>query len=106
MTIRQFLVRLSSQYVRRTGAFLIASGALVTIFTRGFVLRFACAVVILAVTLAAFWSLFKILCPICRKPLGLIGFKVANSGAASRRRPAHCPHCNVSLDNEMPKREP
>jgi hypothetical protein len=53
MTIRQFLMRLGSQYVRRTGAFLVAAGALVTIFTRGFVLRFACAVVILAVTLAA-----------------------------------------------------
>jgi hypothetical protein len=101
MTIRQFLMRLGSQYVRRTGAFLIAAGALVTIFTRGFVLRIACAVVILAVTLAAFLSLFKIPCPRCNKTLGLVGFKVANSGAAGRRRPAHCPHCNVSFDEPM-----
>lgn len=101
MSIRQFLIRLSSQYLGRTAAFLVACGALVTIVTRSFVLRFACAVVIAVVALAAFWSLFQIPCPRCRKSLGLAGFRAANSNAR-RSSPAHCPHCNVSFDEPMP----
>ena len=104
MTIRHFLMRLSSQYLHRTAGFLVASGALVTILTRTFAFRFAAGVVMAVVTVAAFYSLFQIPCPRCRKSLGLLGFKVANSAVASRS-PAHCPHCNVSFDSEMPERE-
>lgn len=102
MTIRQFLMRLASQYRVRTAAFLLASGALVSIAFRSFTLRFACAVLMAVVTLAAFWSLFQIPCPRCRKSLGLVGFKVANSGWGKRGAPAHCPNCNVSVDEPMP----
>jgi hypothetical protein len=80
-------------------AFLLVSGALVSIVTHSFVVRFACAVVIVVVAAAAFWSLFKIPCPRCRKPLGIVGFKAANSGMErTNSAPAHCPHCNVSFD--------
>src|ERR1700683_467778 len=103
MTIRDFLRRRNSQYSRRTAAFLLASGALVSIATESFVVRFACAVVIVVVAVAAFWSLFQIPCPKCRKSLGILGFKVASSGIASRNTvPAYCPHCNVNLDEPMP----
>jgi len=79
------------------------SGALVSIGTRSFVVRFGCAVVIVVVAVAAFWSLFQIPCPKCRNPLGIVGFKVANSGMGSRNTvPAHCPHCNVSFHEPMP----
>jgi hypothetical protein len=102
MTIRQFLIRLGSRYLGRTAAFLLASGALVAITFRSFVLRFVCGVVMSVVTLAAIWSLFQIPCPRCRKSLGLVGFKVANSSGRSANSPAHCPQCAVSLDEPMP----
>jgi hypothetical protein len=103
MTIREFLMRRSSQYTSRTMAFLLVSGALVSIGASAFVVRFVCAVMIVVVTVAAFWSLFQIPCPKCHKSLGLVGFKVANSGTGGRNTvPAHCPHCNVSFDEPMP----
>ncbi len=103
MTIREFLMRRNAQYARGTVAFLLASGALATIGARSFVVRFVCAVVIVVVTVAAFWSLFQIPCPKCRKPLGFLGFKVANSGMGSSNTvPVHCPHCKVSFDEPMP----
>jgi hypothetical protein len=103
MTIREFLMRRCSQYSTRTMAFLLGAGALVTMGTNGFVVRFACAVVIIAVAIAAFWSLFHIPCPKCHKPLGIVGFKAANSGLRrANTTPAHCPHCNVSFDEPMP----
>jgi hypothetical protein len=103
MTIRESLMRRSSLYARRTTAFLLVSAALVTMGTRTFVVRFVCAVVIVAVAVAAFWSLFQIPCPKCNKPLGVVGFKVANSGMGRRNAvPAHCPHCNVSFDEPIP----
>jgi hypothetical protein len=83
-------------------AFLLVSGALVSMATRIFVVRFACAVVIVVVTLAAFLSLFQIPCPKCGKALGMAGFKAAHSGM--RPVPAHCPHCNVGFDEPMPRR--
>ena len=84
-------------------AFLVVSGALVSIATRGFVVRFACAVVIAAVPVAALWSLFHVPCPKCGKPLDVAGFKAANSGLGSRAVPARCVHCNVSFDEPMGK---
>jgi hypothetical protein len=101
MTIREFLMRRSRQYVRRTTYFLIVSGVLVGIATREFVVRFACAVVIAVVPVAAFWSLFHIPCPKCGKPLGMAGFKAAHSGMGSSTVPAHCAHCNVSFDEPI-----
>jgi hypothetical protein len=101
VTIRQFLIRRGSQYLSRTAAFLLASGALVSITFRSFALRFACAVVMAVVVLAAVWSLFQIPCPRCRKSLGLVGFKVANSSGRGRTIPVQCPHCGVSVDEPM-----
>jgi hypothetical protein len=69
--------------------------------TKSFVLRFAGAVVIEAVVLAAFVSLFYMPCPNCRKSLGKVGFKVANSGPRSWTEPAQCPHCAVSFDEAV-----
>lgn len=105
LTIREFLMRRNGQYSRETVAFLLASGTLLTIGTRSVVVKFVCAVVIVVVTVAAFGSLFQIPCPKCRKSLGFVGFKVANSGMGSNNTvpvPAHCPHCNVSFDEPMP----
>jgi hypothetical protein len=101
MTIREYLMQRSRLYVRRTRIFLLVAGALVCIATRGFAVRFACAVVIVVVAIAAFWSLFNVPCPKCRKPLGMVGFKVANSGMGSRTVPAQCVHCKVSFDEPL-----
>jgi hypothetical protein len=54
------------------------------------------------VTLAAFLSLFQIPCPRCRKSLGLVGFKGANSAWGKRGATARCPNCRVSVDEPMP----
>lgn len=105
LTIRQFLMRRSEQYSSRVVIFVLASGTLVTFAFRNFALRFACAVVIAVVVTAAFWSLFQIPCPKCRNPLGMIGFKTANSGLASRQKPARCPHCEVNFDEPMPVKD-
>jgi len=103
MTIREYLMQRNWKYARRATVFLLVSGALVSIGTSGFIVRFVCAVVIAAVTVAAFWSLFEIPCPKCHKRLGVVGFKAANSGIGSKATaPAHCPHCNVNFDEPMP----
>jgi hypothetical protein len=101
LTIRHFLIRRSRQYRFRAGVFLMGSGIILSMATRSFVLRFACAVIVAVVVLAAFVSLSQIPCPKCRKSLGMVGFKVANSGPGSWSRPAHCPHCGVSFDETM-----
>jgi hypothetical protein len=101
MTMRASVMRRSSQHASRTTIFLLVAGALVTLSIRSFVIRFACGVVIAVVAVAAFWTMFQIPCLKCRKPLGIVGFKVANSGIGSRAVPAHCPHCNVSFDEPI-----
>jgi hypothetical protein len=106
MTMRQFLRQRSEQYACRAMGFLLVSGALVTIATRSFVIRSACAVVIGVVVVSAFWSLFQIPCPRCRKPLGMAGFRAATSGIRNMGMvPPHCPHCYVSFDEPLPPAE-
>ena len=100
MTIRQYLVRRCSRTVAGTIAFLVVAGAMVSSGTRVFVIRFAIAVVMLAVVLAAFWSLFEIPCPNCIKRMGRVGFLVANGGLV--KTSPRCPHCGISVDEQMP----
>jgi hypothetical protein len=100
VTIRQYLMRRCSRVVGGTIAFLVAAGALVSCGPRAFAIRFALAVVMAAVVVAAVWSLFEIPCPGCRKPLGRVGFWVAN-GRMVKTAP-RCPHCDVSIDGEVP----
>jgi hypothetical protein len=100
VTIRQYLMRRCSRAVTGTIAFLVVAGALVSSGPRVFVIRFVLAVVITAVVAAAIWSLFEIPCPNCRKPMGRVGFWVAN-GRMERTVP-RCPHCDVSVDEEVP----
>jgi hypothetical protein len=97
VTIRQYLMRRCNRAVSGTVAFLIVAGALVSSGPRIFVFRFVCAVVIAAVVVAAIWSLFEIPCPKCRKPMGQIGFWVAN-GRMAKTTP-RCPHCDASVDD-------
>ena len=100
MTTRQYLIRRAKATIRGTVAFLLLAGALLTAGPRGFVMSFVIAVVIGAVVLAAFWSLFEVPCPNCRQALGSIGFRVGNG--QMRDRSPNCPHCGVSLDETMP----
>jgi hypothetical protein len=100
MTIRQYLMRRCNRSVGGTIAFLVVAGALVSSGPRVFVMRFVFGVVIAAVVVAAFWSLFEIPCPKCRKPMGRVGFWVAN-GRMVKTSP-RCPHCDISVDEEIP----
>ena len=100
MTIRQYLMRRCSRTVTGTIAFLIVAGALVSSGPRVFVIRFVFAVVMAAVVVAAIWSLFEIPCPKCRKPMGRVGFWVAN-GRMEKTAPS-CPHCGISVDDAVP----
>jgi endogenous inhibitor of DNA gyrase (YacG/DUF329 family) len=44
--------------------------------------------------------LFEIPCPKCRKPMGRVGFWVAN-GRMEKTAPS-CPHCGISVDDAVP----
>jgi hypothetical protein len=99
LTIRQYLERRSGRYARGTCVFLLLAGALVTSAPRIFAIRFAIAVLIGAVVVAAFWSLFHIPCPKCSTSMGSTGFLTA---IGRRVAPAQCPHCSVNLDVEVP----
>lgn len=101
VTIRQFLIRRCHRSVSGTILFLMVAGILVSSGPRLFVFRFVLAVLMAAVVAAAFWSLFKILCPQCHQPMGRVGFWVAH-GLMQESSP-HCPHCNVSVDTEIPR---
>jgi hypothetical protein len=102
MTIRQYLRALASRYVNRLMIFLIIAGAMMAISTDIFVIRFAFAVVMLVVVIAAVVHLFQVPCPSCRKSLGRTGFLAANAGGSNSE--VHCPHCGVNFDSEMPRR--
>lgn len=99
MTIRQYLMRRCSQTVTATIAFVLVAGYFVSLSPPLFAVRFALAVLIGAVVLAAFWSLFKLPCPRCGRSLDAVGFWAANGGLSSST--AKCPHCAVSLDAPM-----
>ena len=100
MTIRGYLVRRASRTVSSVTVFLLLAGALVTVGPNGFVPRFVLAVFIGAVVVAAFWSLFEVPCLNCRKPLGTVGFWVANGRL--RDTSPQCPHCQISFDTQLP----
>jgi hypothetical protein len=104
VTIRQYLMRRCNRAVSGTSAFLVVAGALVSSGPRMFVIRFVFAVVMAAVVVAAIWSLFEIPCPICHKPMGRVGFWVAN-GRMKTTAP-RCPHCGVSVDEAVPVAPP
>jgi hypothetical protein len=101
VTIRFYLMRRANRTVSGVATFLLLAGALVTSGPRIFVLRFVFAVLMGAVVIAAFWSLFEVPCVNCRKHLGRVGFWVANG--RMRGILPQCPHCGISLDSEMPK---
>jgi hypothetical protein len=100
MTIRQYLMRRCNRAVSGTIAFLIVAGALVSSGPGIFIMRFVFAVVMAVVVVAAIWSLFEIPCPNCRKAMGRVGFWVANG--RMEKSAARCPHCAVSVDEEVP----
>jgi Immunity protein 27 len=101
VTIRLYLMRRANRTITGVAAFLLLAGALVSSGPRGFVLRFVFSVPIVAVVIAAFWSLFEVPCLNCRKHLGRVGFWVANG--RMRGVSPQCPHCGISLDSEIPK---
>jgi hypothetical protein len=100
MTIRRYLEGRCSRTVAGTMAFLIIIGIAFNAVPRIFILRFVLAVLVAALAMAAFWSLFEIPCPNCRRSLGTVGFRVANG--LSRQSSPHCPHCDISIDAPMP----
>lgn len=102
MTIRQYLKRRSDRHATLAFAFLLAVGVAMGYAPRIFAVRVAFAVLVCVVLAAAFWSLFDIPCPNCGKPMGSIGFWVSlgRAGGVSAR----CPHCDISVDAEVPKR--
>src|SRR5580704_5784414 len=101
MTIRQYLERRCNRTMAGTVAFLILVGIGFNAVPRIFILRFVLAVLLAAVVIAAFWSLFEIPCPSCRRSLGTLGFWAANG--LNRQFSPHCPHCDTSIDTPMPQ---
>jgi len=101
VTIRLYLMRRANRTVTGVVAFLLLAGVLVSSGPKGFALRFVFAVLIMAVVIAAFWSLFEVPCLNCGKQLGRVGFWVANG--RMRGASPHCPHCGTSLDSEIPQ---
>ncbi|HEY2685455.1 MAG TPA: hypothetical protein VGI93_18225 [Steroidobacteraceae bacterium] len=97
MKARERLVRHAGYLKIGLAAYLLGAGWLMSAYPFGFVIRFVFAVVSLAIVAAAFWSLFEMPCPACRKPLGAAGFKIATR--ASRASEARCPHCAQRLDD-------
>lgn len=101
MTIRQYLKRRSDRYSTGAFAFLLAAGIAMGYAPRILAIRIVFAILIGVILLAAFWSLFEIPCPNCRKPMGRVGFWVSlgRTGESAER----CPHCDVSVDVDVPK---
>jgi hypothetical protein len=102
MTIRQYLVRRNDRYATLAVAFLLAMGIAAGYAPRILAIRIVFAILVGVVLLAAFWSLFEIPCPNCRKTMGRVGFWVSVGRAT--KVPERCPHCGIGVDAEMPKR--
>lgn len=102
MTIRQYLVRRNDRYATLAVVFLLAMGVAAGYAPRILAVRIVFAVLICVILAAAFWSLFEIPCPNCGKPMGSVGFWV--SLGRTRGESARCPHCEISVDAEAPKR--
>jgi hypothetical protein len=100
MTIRQYLRRRTDRYLTYGVVFLLIIGALMSGAPRILGIRIIFAVLIGVVLAAGFWSLVEIPCPNCLKSLGKVGFWFSlgrTRGVATR-----CPHCNISIDADMP----
>jgi len=102
MTIRQYLIRRSDRYATLAAVFLLAVGIAAGYAPRILAIRIVFAVLVCVILAAAFWSLFEILCPNCGKPMGSVGLWVSLGRA--RRVSVRCPHCDISVDAEMPNR--
>jgi hypothetical protein len=102
MTIRQYLIRRNDRYATLAVGFLLAVGIAAGYAPRILAIRIVFGVLVCVVLAAAFWSLFEIPCPNCGKPMGRIGFWVS-LGRAPRVSP-RCPHCDISVDAEVPHR--
>jgi len=101
MTIRQYLMRRCNRSLTGTIAFLLLAGALITSGPSNFGLRAIWALLIAVVVTAVVWSLFEIPCLNCLKPMGRVGFWVAN-GRMVETSP-RCPHCDISVDEKIPR---
>jgi hypothetical protein len=101
MTIRQYLVRRNDRYATLAFVFLLATGIAAGYAPRILAIRIVFAILIGVVLLAAIWSLFEIPCPNCWKPMGRIGFWV--SLGRTGKSAVRCPHCNISVDADVPK---
>jgi hypothetical protein len=102
MRIRQYLIRRSDRYATLAVVFLLAVGITAGFAPRILAIRIVFAILTGVILLAAFWSLFEIPCPNCGKPMGRIGFWVSLGGAG--RESPRCPHCDISVDAEVPNR--
>jgi len=102
MNIRQYLVRRGDRYATLAVVFLLAVGIAAGYAPRILAIRIVFAVLVCVVLAAAFWSLFEIPCPNCGKPMGSVGFWVSLGRA--RRVSVRCPHCDISVDAEVPNR--
>jgi endogenous inhibitor of DNA gyrase (YacG/DUF329 family) len=102
MTIRQYLIRRNDRYATLAVVFLLAVGIAAGYAPRILAIRIVFAVLVCVLLAAAFWSLFEIPCPNCGKPMGRVGFWVSLGRA--QRASVRCPHCDISVDAEVPKR--
>lgn len=100
MTIRQYLIRRSDRYATLAVAFLLAVGIAAGYAPRILAIRIVFALLVCVILVAAFWSLFEIPCPNCGKSMGSVGFWVSLGRA--RRVSVRCPHCDISVDAEIP----
>ena len=101
MRIRQYLIRRNDRYATLAVVFLLAVGVAAGYAPRILAVRIVFAVLVCVVLAAAFWSLFEIPCPNCAKPMGSVGFWVSLGRARSVAQ--RCPHCEISVDAEVPK---
>jgi hypothetical protein len=101
MRIRQYLIRRNDRYATLAVVFLLAVGIAAGYAPRILAVRIVFGVLVCVVLAAAFWSLFEIPCPNCAKPMGSVGFWVSLGRARSVSR--RCPHCDISVDAEVPE---
>jgi hypothetical protein len=100
MTIRQYLKRRSDHYATLAAAFLLIVGVVIGYAPRILALRIVFAVLVGVVIAAAFWILFETPCPNCGKSMGRVGFWVS----VGRKSAERCPHCDISVDVDVPEK--
>ena len=104
MTTRQFLRRRWNQTVFSAIALFAAAGLLQLFLvtderTSDYFLR---ATVLLAFA-CLLWAQVRTPCLNCRRPIGMGALWWVNNPLTAQHT-ARCPHCNVSIDREMPDR--